>query len=228
MRKYSQRSQNKAYELAKRDVGTWEWAEGHNPKVVQYFHDVGHEWVQDDETAWCAAFVGAMLKRAGMPHTGKLNARSYLQWGEPVDPADAQEGDILVFSRGDPNGWQGHVAFNAGRIENGDWRCLGGNQSNQVNVKTYSNSRLLGVRRAPGDVSPSPVVIPKQRSSPVKSKTVQASAAQVASGAAGAASAVAMLDGTAQLVALGFAGVIILLGLWIMRERIKKWAGGDR
>lgn len=69
---------------------------------------------------------------------------------------------------------------------------------------------------------------PKPRTSVSQSKTVQASAAQVASGTAGAASSVAMLDGTAQLVALGFAGVIVLLGLWIMRERIQKWGSGDR
>lgn len=134
------------YELAQKDLGTWEWKDGHNPKVVQYFHDIGHAWVKDDETAWCAAFVGSMLHRANMPHTGKLNARSYLEWGEPVDLNDAEEGDIVVFSRGDPNGWQGHVGFFVKRA--GKYiEVLGGNQSNQVNVKRYPVSRLLGVRR---------------------------------------------------------------------------------
>jgi hypothetical protein len=57
---------------------------------------------------------------------------------------------------------------------------------------------------------------------------VQASAVQIASGAGAAASSIAMLDGTSQLVALGFAGLVVLLGLWILRERIRKWADGDR
>lgn len=136
----------KAYDLARADLGTWEWSDGHNPKVLQYFKDVGHEWVEDDETAWCAAFVGAMLKRAGLPHTGKLNARSYLKWGVPVDMKDAQEGDVVVFSRGDPNGWQGHVAFFV-KEDGTKLQVLGGNQSNQVNIAKYPKSRLLGIRR---------------------------------------------------------------------------------
>ena len=148
MRKTKAKSlQRKAYELALEDAGTWEWkGNKHNPKVLQYFADVGHAWVKDDETAWCAAFAGAMLKRAGLPHTGKLNARSYLKWGVEVPLEEAQEGDIVVFSRGDPSGWQGHVAF---YVSHGDRfiNVLGGNQSNQVNVTPYKRKRLLGVRR---------------------------------------------------------------------------------
>ncbi len=135
-----------AYDLARADLGTWEWSDGHNPKVLKYFKDVGHDWVEDDETAWCAAFVGAMLKRAGLPHTGKLNARSYLKWGEIIDLKDAQEGDVVVFSRGDPNGWQGHVAFFV-KEDGTKLQVLGGNQSNQVNIAKYPKSRLLGIRR---------------------------------------------------------------------------------
>ena len=69
---------------------------------------------------------------------------------------------------------------------------------------------------------------PVPRTSVAQSTTVQASAVQIASGAGAAASSIAMLDGMAQLVALGFAGLVILLGIWIMRERIKKWADGVR
>ena len=137
---------NKAYRYAKEDLGTWEWAEGHNPKVVQYFADVGHSWVKDDETAWCAAFVGAMLKKAGYKHTGKLNARSYLDWGSPVTLKEAKPGDLVIFSRGDPNGWQGHVAFFV-REEDDFIVTLGGNQNNQVNYSKYPKTRLLGVAR---------------------------------------------------------------------------------
>jgi peptidoglycan L-alanyl-D-glutamate endopeptidase CwlK len=66
------------------------------------------------------------------------------------------------------------------------------------------------------------------RTSPVQSTTVQASAAQIASGAGGAVAAVGALDGTAQLVAIGGCVLVVLLGLWIMRERIKAWADGRR
>jgi peptidoglycan L-alanyl-D-glutamate endopeptidase CwlK len=69
---------------------------------------------------------------------------------------------------------------------------------------------------------------PEPRTTVLQSTTMQASAVQIASGAGAAVSSVAMLHGTAQMIALGFAGVIILAALWVMRERIKKWAEGVR
>lgn len=143
----SPKSESKSpVDYAMDDLGTWEWSDGHNPKVVQYFADVGHAWVKDDETAWCAAFVGAMLKKGGVEGTGKLNARSYLDWGKPVELDQAKKGDIVVFSRGDPNGWQGHVGFYMGQTPR-YIKVLGGNQNNQVNITSYSKNKLLGIRR---------------------------------------------------------------------------------
>jgi len=69
---------------------------------------------------------------------------------------------------------------------------------------------------------------PATRTSVAQSTTVQASAVQIASGAGAAVSSVAMLDGTAQLIAMVFGGLVVLMGLWIMRERIKKWGEGVR
>lgn len=74
-----------------------------------------------------------------------------------------------------------------------------------------------------GDEPPKPV-----RTSPVQSKTVRASAAAIAGGAGTAVSAVSGLDQYAQYIVLGFAGLIVLAGLFIMRERLRKWADGDR
>ena len=67
---------------------------------------------------------------------------------------------------------------------------------------------------------------PAPRTSAAQSTTVQASAIQIASGAGAAVSSVAMLEGTTQLIAIAFGGVVVLMGLWIMRERLKKWADG--
>lgn len=137
---------NAAYKLARTFIGTFEWKDGHNPKILKMFEDVGHKWVRDDETAWCAAFVGAMLKRSGLPYTGKLNARSYCDWGEPVARKDAREGDIAIFWRGSRDSWQGHVAFFVAD-QGATITVLGGNQSNSVNVTNYPASRLLEIRR---------------------------------------------------------------------------------
>ena len=98
-------------------------------------------------TAWCAGFMNAALAQGGLEGTGKLNARSYMDWGDAVD--EPRVGDVAVFSRGDPNGWQGHVGFYKGKDEHGNIRVLGGNQSDSVNISSYSPDRLLGYRRAP-------------------------------------------------------------------------------
>jgi len=139
---------NAAYELARTFIGTKEIVgRRHNPLVVQWFADVGHSWVSDDETPWCAAFVGSMLMRGGYRFTGKLNARSYADTpsNTKVKLADAQEGDIVVFERGN-NGWSGHVAFFVKQTDK-SILCLGGNQDNAVNEKWYRKSRLIGVYR---------------------------------------------------------------------------------
>ena len=67
-----------------------------------------------------------------------------------------------------------------------------------------------------------------ERISPAQSTTVQASALQIASGAGAGIAALGSLSGTAQVVALGFAGIVVLAGLYIMRERLRKWSLGDR
>ena len=50
----------------------------HNPAILKYFKEIGHEWVDNDETAWCSAFVNWCCKMTGYEYTGKLNARSWL------------------------------------------------------------------------------------------------------------------------------------------------------
>jgi len=123
-----------------------------NPAIMEMYASVGHDWVEHDTVAWCAAFVGHCLERAGIRSTRKLTARSYLNWGIPVEIAYAQQGDIGVIPRGRTS-WQGHVFF-INRIE-GAWVWgLGGNQSDEVSIKRYPVSKLLGVRRA-GNVAPS-------------------------------------------------------------------------
>jgi len=142
------------YDLAKTYIGTVEGpGPENNPVVMEMYTTVGHDWVDHDSVAWCAAFVGHCIERAGLRSTRRLNARSYLDWGIPVDPADAQEGDVVIFSRGDPNGWQGHVGFFVRKVGASTIEVLGGNQSDAVNIKRYSTGKLLGARRA-GDMAP--------------------------------------------------------------------------
>lgn len=65
-----------------------------------------------------------------------------------------------------------------------------------------------------------------ERASVSQSTTVQASALQIASGAGAGIAALGGLSGTAQVVALVFAGVVVLAAIWVMRERLKAWSEG--
>jgi hypothetical protein len=107
---------------------------------------------------------------------------------------------------------------------------LGGNQSNQVNVQRYPVSQLLGVRKDPSAMAPTAVTVANTapRTSPTQSRTVQGSAAQVGTAVAGGVTALAALDGQAQMIAIGVCAVFGLLALYVMRERLKKWSRGDR
>jgi uncharacterized protein (TIGR02594 family) len=140
------------FEIARGYIGITEGpGPENNPVIMEMYASVGHDWVEHDSVAWCAAFVGHCLERAGIRSTRQLTARSYLNWGVPVEIAEAQPGDIGVIPRG-TSSWQGHVFF-IERIE-GPWVWgLGGNQSDAVNVKRYPVSKLLGVRRA-GNIAP--------------------------------------------------------------------------
>ena len=99
----------------------------------------------------------------------------------------------------------------------GDWKSFRDGPHFELDRALYPETDW-----STGDAPPAP------RVSVAQSTTVQASAVQIASGAGAAVSSVAMLDGTAQLLAMAFGGVVILMGVWIMRERIKKWADGVR
>lgn len=130
-------------DLAKEEINTRERAgKAINPKIKAYYEDAGHPYIKDDAVPWCAAFVGAMLKRAGLKGTGALTARSYLTWGKPLKKP--VPGAIMIFRRGNSE-WQGHVAFYVDEDET-HYHVLGGNQRDAVNIAKYPKSGLLGIR----------------------------------------------------------------------------------
>lgn len=130
----------------------------HEPRILDMFARAGHPQVNNDETAWCAAFAHVVLGEAGIKGTGELTARSYLNWGEPL--GKPERGCIVVFKRGSST-WQGHVAFYLGRDGGRIW-VIGGNQSNAVTVASYPESSLLGFRRVPAAAASVPQPEPKE------------------------------------------------------------------
>jgi lysozyme family protein len=82
--------------------------------------------------------------------------------------------------------------------------------------------------RAQAPVAPVPgKAEERERESVMESTTVQASAVQVASGLGGGVAAVGALEGPAQIAVIVACAVVVVAALWIMRERIKKWASGE-
>ena len=113
-----------------------------NPAIIAYFRDAGHPEVQSDEVAWCAAFACSCLERAGIRSPRSLAARSFLDFGTPID--QARTGAIAVFSR-PPSAEHGHVGFVVGETPSAVV-LLGGNQANSVSVVHMPKARLLGYR----------------------------------------------------------------------------------
>ncbi len=116
-----------------------------NPEVLKYFNELGFDGSKlKDETSWCSAFINWCCKMAGLPYSGKLTARSWLNVGRKVETP--QIGDVVVFWRERPSSWKGHVGFFIRETRNYIY-VLGGNQSNRVRIAKYPKYRLLGYRR---------------------------------------------------------------------------------
>jgi uncharacterized protein (TIGR02594 family) len=120
----------------------------HNPVIVQYWKDIRRGGIKDDETPWCAAFVGSMLERCGIQSTRFESAKSYLSWGEKLDRP--VYGCVAVFSRDGG----GHVGFVVGKDKAGNLLVLGGNQDDAVNVKSFPLSRKPIYRWPQGEPVP--------------------------------------------------------------------------
>jgi len=129
---------------ARRDLGV---AEGpgtlNNETVLGYYAETGNAWVREDSVPWCAAFVGAMLRRAGraIPAGGDaLRARAYASVATPL--RGASPGALAIFRRGkDPA--QGHIGFYIGATAT-HVIVLGGNQADTVSIARYPRARLIG------------------------------------------------------------------------------------
>ncbi len=117
----------------------------HHPRILEYFKVSKHKWVKTDETAWCSAFANWVAIQAGCLYSGALNARSWLKVGQSV--RTPKLGDVVVFWRESKTSWKGHVGFYIGMSDDKQYiYCLGGNQNNQVCIKPYPVSQLLGFR----------------------------------------------------------------------------------
>ena len=147
-------------ELARQFIGLHEVkGREHNPEILQMWKDIKRGGIKDDETPWCAAFVGAMLERAGIKSSRFEGAKSYLSWGSQLKEPAAD--CIVVFTRDGG----GHVGFVVGQDSVGNLLVLGGNQSDAVNVRAFPRARVSGYRWPDGvplPIGALPVLTPAQ------------------------------------------------------------------
>jgi uncharacterized protein (TIGR02594 family) len=115
------------------------WKEtGTNPAITALWDEIGYNGKQfADKTAWCAVFIGAILKRSGNKYFKTASSQAYASYGKEVNVNDIQRGDILVFYRKGPNSGLGHVGFATGRRTETTIDCLGGNQGDSLNIRSF-------------------------------------------------------------------------------------------
>lgn len=133
------------FDEANRLIGTREVVgAGDNATILDWAEELDIDY-GDDDIPWCGLFVahciGSTLQSEPLPNN-PLGARQWISFGESCDP---QLGAVIVFWRGSPDGWQGHVGFYAGEDAT-HYHTLGGNQSNAVNIRRITKERFLGAR----------------------------------------------------------------------------------
>lgn len=117
-----------------------------NPKILEYFKEIGFSYIKKDETPWCAAFVNWVLKQAGKIGTNQVSARSFLKYG--TQTKTPKLGDIVILWRDDPKNTFGHVGFYISENQNVIY-VLGGNQNDSVNITAFKKSLMYEYRQIP-------------------------------------------------------------------------------
>ena len=116
---------------------------GENPEILKYFSEIGQSWVQDDDTAWCAAFANWCLRQADLPITGNLLARGFLKYGTLT--TTPKLGDIVVLWRISKESGFGHVGFFISETPQTIF-LLAGNNNNEVQITEFPKTKLLAYR----------------------------------------------------------------------------------
>ncbi len=119
-----------------------------NPWILRWANYLGG-WIASfynkDSIAWCGLFIGYITVRSKKPRNAKmLAARSWANWGT-MREGPPKLGDVLVFWRGRPDGWQGHVGLYVAEDDEA-YHVLGGNQGDKVSIIRISKNRLIGAR----------------------------------------------------------------------------------
>lgn len=134
-------------DIATAELGTTEvTGSQHNPRILNYAHEAGFNWVKTDEVPWCSIFLNWVAHKAGFERTKDGRSRSWATIGTKVN--DPQPGDVvLIGTNGDPQKIY-HVGLFTGFTNDGKQLfLLGGNQTNSVSISKYWRKNVAGYRR---------------------------------------------------------------------------------
>ena len=126
----------------------------HNAMVLKFWGLIRAPF-KDDETPWCAGFVGGVLETCGIRSTRSAAALSYLTYGQPLNAP--LPGAIAVKRR--QGG--GHVTFVVASDGAAGLWCLGGNQNDMVRLSLYPRTVFAAFRWPPNtpiNFTPLPVM----------------------------------------------------------------------
>jgi hypothetical protein len=143
---------------------------------------VGKEWRSDmplsefaQNTSWCAAFVANVLSQAGVKDLNEklgtsdsfdqTRAISYLDIGTPVEPRQAQAGDVLikVHTPEEQKKYSAGQAHNGivVKVEGDEVYYIGGNTGDKVELSSYNiNTADVRIRRVTSNDIPETKITP--------------------------------------------------------------------
>lgn len=150
-------SEPKWLTLARKDIGTIEGPGAKdNPKIIKMYADAGHPEVKHDAVPWCAAAVGAWLKRAGLKPSGSLSAVSYETYGTKLQTPIL---GCIGVKRRPGEVWMRHVGFVVAANPVWVW-MVAGNTADSVSIAAYNRATFTAFRwpggPVPKDLSPLP------------------------------------------------------------------------
>ncbi len=125
-------------------VGTKEQpGSGDNKVILNWAKDQGGDIAAEythDAIPWCALFANQVLHQVGLKGTGTLWALDFATWGQKL--AGPAVGAFAPMKRSGG----GHIPIVIGRDQHGNLMCVGGNQSDAVNVKPFDPGRVVAWR----------------------------------------------------------------------------------
>jgi uncharacterized protein (TIGR02594 family) len=127
--------------IAEAEIGQKEISGSENNSRILEYHSSTSGKATSETIHWCSAFVNWVMTKSGYTGTNNAVATSWAKWGKKINqPA---YGSIAVIDWDGPGpGWKGHVGFVVGK-KGSSILLLGGNQSDAVNISSFSTNRVI-------------------------------------------------------------------------------------